>query len=213
MRRWTGIVGVGACLTGAVALSLLLAQSYRRSVSVRFIYHEAQWQVAAERGRVRVDNWPEVDFEQRDIRRLQFVVAGWQRVYLGTMLDAPNLESRSPVELAKAVTGVEASRKFAQARAELAWWQAAYRAQPVSRSLHLMIPIALLMVLPFVRVAYWWRGRRRARRGLCTGCGYDLRATGDRCPECGREVRGRMEGTSKSRPSATADFVRPTSLG
>ena len=40
-------------------------------------------------------------------------------------------------------------------------------------------------ILPCLWLARARRHRIRARENICSNCGYDLRATPDRCPECG----------------------------
>ena len=57
----------------------------------------------------------------------------------------------------------------------------------------LAVPCWYLVVALSAIPAYWMAARllqvrrrlRRAKSGSCIGCGYDLRASPDRCPECG----------------------------
>jgi hypothetical protein len=78
-------------------------------------------------------------------------------------------------------------------RSGIQWWPHYSReelnANPPMIYTQLSVPNWMLLVAFAVLPVVWLIRRRRARRrllvGRCRQCGYDLRATPDRCPECG----------------------------
>ena len=65
-----------------------------------------------------------------------------------------------------------------------------------SLTIPLAVPVVLFAILPFIHLVRNIQRRRRHRARLCPQCSYDLRATPDRCPECGAVPAG-----PASRPS------------
>jgi hypothetical protein len=60
------------------------------------------------------------------------------------------------------------------------WWMAPFW--------FLLMVLAVCPAVVMVGIARRRRIRRRVRLGLCANCGFDLRATPDRCPECGESA-------------------------
>jgi hypothetical protein len=89
---------------------------------------------------------------------------------------------RSPV--ARPVAGVYTDLSFNRDTFARQWREDGFSVEVPHRSLALVFAI-LSAVVPARALVGRLRRSRRSRRGCCATCGYDLRGTRDRCPECG----------------------------
>jgi len=92
------------------------------------------------------------------------------------------------------LNGIRESLNLGAARVIHGWESPEYGESTWSSVLIVVVPLwtwlVLAMPLLAIVLARQLKTRRRRTRGLCLVCGYDLRASPSRCPECGTLVDG-----------------------
>jgi hypothetical protein len=99
-------------------------------------------------------------------------------------------ELEGPLSAGLADPGARWERFFGFA---MKWWEVSRWRDVQVTTTYVVVPYWFLAMVTgagpgvvLMKKAGKWRLARRMRSGFCVGCGYDLRGTPERCPECGR---------------------------
>jgi hypothetical protein len=174
-------LGIGAATT------CLLIQSYSATVAIPFTDSSGIWRLASERGRLLIDNEPEVDdSEQRKVEwytkveeARQKLEADWeaQRAIHGRSRAQMQREASDIYKLTSQYDAINPGIAPTRVRVDF-------------RYVWLLIGVAAVFAIWLMAtfVNHYSRLRRLAE-GRCVFCGYNLRGIVDRCPECGNLLK------------------------
>jgi hypothetical protein len=142
--------------------------------AIEFKRHGRTYAVASEAGRIGIDNRPQLyDFSQWQLQRARDI--GGEIARLQASLKGRNPDAKDSAEITR-----------------LDREETAVLTQRIPATVQYRIHYIWIAAMSCVLPARWlWRWHRRqvyAAAGLCPSCGYDVRASPDRCPECGSPV-------------------------
>lgn len=167
-------------MTIASALSLLLCmavlalliRSDGRRDELRVRWLGSKYAIASERGNLLIDNSPEIDDRvARQIPEAEILNTQAPALYK-RWLTSGRLEDWTKLQTVIKQYNSAAGRTLRSIRYSIPDWLLA----------------VLALILPLAWARKWGQQRRLTAAGLCPHCGYDLRASRDRCPECGTPI-------------------------